>query len=68
MGYRTKDERKAYGMLRMAAAIERAIVAEQDDEKDRAARWATAWGAISGIHSPGMRLRSSILARPPSRR
>lgn len=68
MGLRTKDERKAYGMLRMAAAIERAIEAEQSDEKDRAARWAAAWGAIGGIHSPGIRLRSSILARPASRR
>jgi len=68
MGLKTKDERKAYGMRRMAAAIARAIDADQSDEKDRAARWAAAWGAIGGIHSPGIRLRNSILARPASRR
>ena len=67
MGHRQKDERKAYGRLRMAAAIERAIEAQQPEAKDRAARWAAAWGAVSGIHSPGLRLRSSVLARPRSR-
>lgn len=54
-------------MKRMVAAIERAIKAQQSDEKDRAARWAAAWGAVSGIHSRGLRLRNSILARPSTR-
>ncbi len=68
MGHRDRSERKAYGMQRMVAAIERAIAAEQPEVKDRAARWATAWGAVGGIHPRGLRLRRSLLARPPTRR
>ena len=68
MGHRAKDARKAYGMLRMAAAIERAIERELPEEKHRAARWAAAWGAVCGIHSPGIRLHNTVLARPKSRR
>ncbi len=56
-----RKERKAYAMLRMAEAIERAIVSERPDEKNRAARWAAAWGAIGGIRSPGVRLRRDVL-------
>lgn len=65
MKNRSLDERKAYGTQRMLAAIERAIEADTDTEKERAARWATAWGALGGIRSPGMRLRRSVLADPP---
>lgn len=68
MGHRDKVQRKAYSMARMAAAIERAIASSTPDEKDRAARWAAAWGALSGIHSRGVRLRRSVLAGPASRR
>lgn len=56
-----KIERKNYAMLRMIAAISRAIDSDVPAEKDRAARWAAAWGALSGIRSPGVRLRRSVL-------
>ena len=45
----------------MASAIGRAIAADSPEEKDRAARWAAAWGVISGIRSPGIRLRRDVL-------
>lgn len=48
-------------MMRMAGAIGRAIDADTTVEKDRAARWAAAWGLIGGIRSPGVRLRRSVL-------
>lgn len=57
-----KQERKAYAMMRMAQAIGRAIDAPSTAEKDRAARWAAAWGLIGGIMTPGVRLRRSLLA------
>ena len=53
-------ERKAYAMMRMAQAIGRAIAAHGPAEKDRAARWAAAWGVIGGIMTPGVRLRRSV--------
>lgn len=56
-----KSDRKNYAMLRMIAAISRAIDSDVPAEKDRAARWAAAWGALSGIRSPGMRLRRNVL-------
>ena len=56
-----KIERKNYAMLRMIAAISRAIDSDVPAEKDRAARWAAAWGALSGIRSPGVRLRRNVL-------
>jgi len=62
MKRQVKYERKAYAMLRMAEAIGRAIASNLPAEKDRAARWAAAWGVISGIRSPGVRLRRSVLA------
>jgi hypothetical protein len=70
MKHRSLEERKAYGTQRMLAAIERAIEADTDAEKERAARWATAWGALSGIRTPGLRLRRSALIDPvkPERR
>lgn len=70
MTRRPKEERKAYSMLRMILAIERAIEASTDAEKDQAARWAAAWGVLSGIRTPGVRLRRSVLANSerPERR
>lgn len=56
-----RRERRAYAMMRMAEAIGRAIDAGTAQEKDRAARWASAWGLIGGIRSPGVRLRRSVL-------
>ncbi len=62
MKYRSKDARRAYSRERMIAAIERAIAASTDAQKEKAARWAAAWGALSGIRTPGIRLRRSVLA------
>lgn len=61
-----RKERKTYALLRMIAAIGRAIEAVTDHEKDRAARWAAAWGAIGGIRTQamnggGLRLRRNVL-------
>ena len=57
-----RTERKRYAMLRMAQAIGRAIAAETDAAKEKAARWAAAWGLVGGILSPGVRLRRDVLA------
>lgn len=57
-----RKERKTYAMLRMIEAIGRAIDSEHPADKDKAARWAAAWGVISGIRTPGIRLRRSVLA------
>lgn len=51
--------RKSYAMHRMAVAIERAIEARTGKEKERAARWAAAWGLLCGIRTSRVRLRSS---------
>lgn len=56
-----KKERKTYAMLRMTEAIGRAISSTHPADKDKAARWAAAWGVISGIRTPGIRLRRSVL-------
>ena len=61
MNQRVRKERKSYAMLRMAEAIGRAIGSSSDAEKEKAARWAAAWGVVSGIRSPGVRLRRSVL-------
>jgi hypothetical protein len=49
--------RKSYAMERMAAAIDRAIGDRTGKEKERAARWAAAWGLLCGIRTEGVRLR-----------
>jgi hypothetical protein len=61
MKQRIRKERKNYAMLRMVGAINRAIVSPAPAEKDRAARWAAAWGLVSGIYSRGIRLRRDVL-------
>ena len=48
-------------MLRMVQAIGRAIRSPSNAEKDRAARWAAAWGLVGGIRSRGIRLRRNSL-------
>jgi hypothetical protein len=58
---RIQKERKSYAMFRMVAAIGRAIHSTTSAEKDKAARWAAAWGVISGIRTRGIRLRRSVL-------
>ncbi len=49
-------------MIRMAEAIGRAIASTSPLEKDRAARWAAAWGVVGGIRSRGIRLRRDVLS------
>lgn len=61
MKYQARKERKSYAMLRMVQAIGRAIHSEHPADKDKAARWAAAWGVVSGIRTPGIRLRRSVL-------
>ncbi len=57
MKFFDRQSRKSYGMLRMNRAISRAIAATSSGEKDRAIRWAAAWGLIGGIRSDQVRLR-----------
>jgi len=57
-----KLERKRYAMWRMAEAIRRAIRSTKPADKIQAARWAAAWGVVSGIRSPGVRLRRTVLS------
>jgi hypothetical protein len=54
--------RKSYAMQRMAQAIERAIQGGTSKEKERAARWAAAWGLLCGIRTPAVRLRRGEVA------
>jgi hypothetical protein len=62
--------RKPYAMRRMAAAIDRAINGSTSKERARAAKWAAAWGALCGIVTSGVTLRSNDIepARPKNRR
>ena len=61
MAQRLRKDRKTYAMLRMAEAIGRAIASDSAAAKDRAARWAAAWGVLGGIRSRGVRLRRTVL-------
>ncbi len=58
----TRKEKKSYALTRMAQAISRAIDAPGDADKQRAARWAAAWGVVAGIRSKGIRLRRSCVS------
>lgn len=49
MRCRTTYERKSYAMYRMGRAIGRAIVEPSSSCKERAAKWAAAWGMLCGI-------------------
>lgn len=51
--------RKSYAMQRMAESIERAIQAGTSAEKERAARWAAAWGLLCGIMTATVNVRRS---------
>lgn len=57
--------RKSYAMHRMALAIKRAIEARTGKQKERAARWAAAWGLLCGIRTTRVRLRSSEVKPHP---
>jgi len=49
---RDKYQRRAYAARRMSEAVDRAILATTNFEKDQAARWVEAWRAASGIRKP----------------
>lgn len=51
----------------MTLAIERAIKCPTEKEKERAARWAAAWGLLCGIRAKGVRLRSCEIESLDSR-
>jgi hypothetical protein len=53
-----RHARKSYAMRRMTLAIERAITRPSRMEKERAARWAAAWGLLCGIRTEGVNLRA----------
>jgi len=61
MKYPDRKEKKAYAMLRMVEALGRAIRSPSHAEKDKAARWAAAWGWLGGIRTRGIRLRRNSL-------
>jgi len=46
---RNDQQRKLYAMVRMRLAIDRAITAQSMLDKEKAARWASAWGTAAGI-------------------
>lgn len=59
--------RKSYTMQRMGQATERAINAATAPEKERAARWAAAWGLLCGIMTSKVNVkRSDINMTEPS--
>jgi hypothetical protein len=59
-----KYARKSYAMRRMTLAIERAIKRPTSKEKERAARWAAAWGLLCGIQTEGVNLKTSDFRSP----
>jgi hypothetical protein len=59
--------RKSYAMRRMTLAIERAIKRPTRGEKERAARWAAAWGLLCGIRTEGVKLKACDVERLESR-
>lgn len=54
---------KSYAMDRMARALERAIEASTITEKERAARWAAAWGLLCDIRTTRVRLKNTVMVR-----
>jgi hypothetical protein len=57
---------KPYAMRRMALALARAVGARLPAAKDRAARWAAAWGLLAGISGKGVRLKYGEAPSPRS--
>jgi hypothetical protein len=57
MENRALSQRKLYAMLRMGLAIDRAIGERSYSAKERAAKWAAAWGLLVGIQTPRVRLK-----------
>ena len=50
MGYRDVHERHICATQRARLAAERAIQATTPAEKEKAQRWAEAWGAVARVH------------------
>ncbi|MEO7578164.1 MAG: hypothetical protein ABIT83_11185 [Massilia sp.] len=50
--------KKTYAFHRMTVALGRAIASSLAGEKDRAARWANAWGLMAGVRGRRVRLRT----------
>lgn len=46
---RTADQRRAYAIRRLGLAVDRMIRAKDKAEKQRAAKWAAAWGTKTGF-------------------
>jgi hypothetical protein len=59
MKSRSSYERKSYAMQRMGRAIDRAIASRTLVDKDKAAKWAAAWGMVCGIKSRKVGLKRS---------
>lgn len=59
--------RKSYAMGRMTLALERAIKRPTRKEKERAARWAAAWGLLCGIRTEGVHLKAGDVQSLESR-
>lgn len=51
------SKRKIYAMRRMGLAIDRAVEERTPAAKERAAKWAAAWGLLVGLHSRKVRLK-----------
>jgi hypothetical protein len=50
MPYRDIHQRHATAMRRASLAVDRAIRATTPAEKEKARRWAEAWGTIARVH------------------
>lgn len=62
----SRIQRKSYAMQRMARALERAVRTATVKDKERAARWAAAWGMLCGIKSSAVRLRRAEVSAEAS--
>jgi hypothetical protein len=45
-------QRRAYAARRMSKAVDRAILATADVDREQARRWVEAWRIVSGIRKP----------------
>lgn len=51
MRRQSNERRQAYAARRASLAVDRMIRATAPEEKERARRWANAWGVIAGYPS-----------------
>lgn len=57
MENRTLSQRKLYAMMRMGKALDRAVGEQSTPAKERAAKWAAAWGLLVGIQTREVQLK-----------